>query len=91
MNLAPRTAVIAETGEMVVVKDIRINTIVTVKAGELVPVDGVVVTGGSTIDESSLTGEFMPVAKEVGSNVWAGSVVLTGGLRMLSFTCSLNL
>ncbi|KAG1354716.1 cadmium/zinc-transporting ATPase HMA2 [Cocos nucifera] len=82
MNLAPRTAVIAETGETVDVKDIRINTLVSVKAGERVPVDGVVVTGGSTIDESSLTGEFMPVDKEVGSKVWAGSVVLTGFINV---------
>ncbi|XP_010919016.1 cadmium/zinc-transporting ATPase HMA2 [Elaeis guineensis] len=82
MNLAPRTAVIAETGETLDVKDIRINTLVSVKAGERVPVDGVVVTGGSTIDESSLTGEFMPVDKEVGSKVWAGSVVLTGFINV---------
>ncbi|XP_008808279.1 cadmium/zinc-transporting ATPase HMA2-like [Phoenix dactylifera] len=82
MNLAPRTAVIAETGETVDVKDITINTLVSVKAGERVPVDGLVVTGGSTIDESSLTGEFMPVDKEVGSKVWAGSVVLTGFINV---------
>ncbi|RRT72586.1 hypothetical protein B296_00019767 [Ensete ventricosum] len=69
LNLAPQTAVIAETGETVHVKDIMINTIVSVKAGELVPVDGAVVAGASTVDESSLTGEFMPVDKEIGSNV----------------------
>lgn len=78
LNLAPQTAVIAETGETVHVKDIMINAIVSVKAGELVPVDGAVVAGASTVDESSLTGEFMPVDKEIGSNVWSGTTVLTG-------------
>lgn len=75
-------AVIAETGEVVPVENIRIDTIVSVKAGEQVPVDGVIVSGESSIDESSLTGEFMPVDKQKGSNVWAGTVVLTGELSL---------
>ncbi|WOK98956.1 cadmium/zinc-transporting ATPase HMA2-like [Canna indica] len=79
LNLTPQTAVIADTGESVPVKDITIDTIVSVKAGEFVPVDGVVVVGSSTVDESSLTGEFLPVDKEIGSNVWSGTVVLNAG------------
>nr|CAD1818788.1 unnamed protein product [Ananas comosus var. bracteatus] len=51
INSAPRTAVIAETGEVVPVENIRIDTIVSVKAGEQVPVDGVIVSGESSIDE----------------------------------------
>ncbi|XP_009397553.2 cadmium/zinc-transporting ATPase HMA2-like [Musa acuminata AAA Group] len=88
LNLAPQTAVIAETGETVHVKDIMINTIVSVKAGELVPVDGAVVAGASTVDESSLTGEFMPVDKEIGSNVWSGTTVLTGFIKVVTMAAA---
>ncbi|XP_058073762.1 cadmium/zinc-transporting ATPase HMA2-like [Magnolia sinica] len=82
MELAPRTAVIAETGERIPVKDIRLHTVISVKAGECIAVDGVVAAGQAAVDESSLTGEFMPVDKEIGSKVWAGTMVLTGFINV---------
>jgi Cd2+/Zn2+-exporting ATPase len=80
MNLAPQTAVIEESGAKVSVKDVAINTVLSVKAGETIPLDGVVVSGSSSVDESSLTGESLPAEKEGGANVWAGTMNLTGYL-----------
>ncbi|XP_048133669.1 putative inactive cadmium/zinc-transporting ATPase HMA3 isoform X2 [Rhodamnia argentea] len=78
MSIAPQTAVIAETGEVVNVNDIKLNTIVAVKAGEVIPIDGVVVDGKSEVDERTLTGESFPVSKHEDSSVWAGTINLNG-------------
>ena len=63
MSMAPQKA--AETSEVVNAKDVEINTLLAVKAGELIPIDGVVVDGRSEVDESSLTGESFPVVDEL--------------------------
>jgi len=85
MNLAPQTAVIEESGAKVSVKDVAINTVLSVKAGETIPLDGVVVSGSSSVDESSLTGESLPAEKEGGANVWAGTMNLTGNFAIFPF------
>eukprot|EP01018_Ginkgo_biloba_P027445 Gb_16135 [translate_table: standard] len=78
VSLVPQTAVIEESGLKVPVNDVKVNTLLSVKAGEVIPIDGIVMSGRSSVDESSLTGESLPVEKEVGSNVWAGTMNLTG-------------
>ncbi|CAA7048805.1 unnamed protein product [Microthlaspi erraticum] len=78
MSLAPQKAVIAETGEEVAVDDLKINTVIAVKAGETIPIDGVVVDGNCEVDEKTLTGEAFPVPKLKDSTVWAGTINLNG-------------
>nr|QDC27810.1 heavy metal ATPase 2 [Sedum plumbizincicola] len=78
MNMAPQKAVIAETGEVVDADDVKINTILAVKAGEVVPIDGIVVEGESEVDEKTLTGESYPVPKQKDSTVLAGTMNLNG-------------
>ena len=78
MSMTPQKATIAETGEVVNVEDVKLNTILAVKVGEIVPVDGVVVEGACEIDEKTLTGESFPVAKQKDSIVWAGTVNVNG-------------
>ncbi|TVU02037.1 hypothetical protein EJB05_52501, partial [Eragrostis curvula] len=78
MRMVPPTAVLAGTGEVVSVRDLAVGAVVAVKAGEVVPVDGVVVDGQSEVDESSLTGESFPVPKQPASEVWAGTMNLDG-------------
>ncbi|GMH13613.1 hypothetical protein Nepgr_015454 [Nepenthes gracilis] len=78
MSLAPEKAVIAETGESVNVENVRLNTILAVKAGDIIPIDGVVVDGNCEVDEKTLTGESFPVAKSKDSVVWAGTINLNG-------------
>jgi len=80
MGLKPKTArVVRESSEIdipieLVVKD----DLVVVRPGEKIPTDGVVVSGNSSVDESMLTGESMPVAKEAGADVFAATINRTG-------------
>ncbi|CAN6813143.1 unnamed protein product [Brassica oleracea var. botrytis] len=78
MSLAPQKAIIAETGEEVEVDEVKVNTIVAVKAGETIPIDGIVVDGNCEVDEKTLTGEAYPVPKQRDSTVWAGTINLNG-------------
>lgn len=59
---------------------IQLNDIVRVRAGENLPVDGVIVTGRTTINQASLTGESLPIEAEPGRSVYAGTSNLTGGI-----------
>jgi P-type E1-E2 ATPase len=92
-NLAPQYAFLADDGRKVPVAEVIVGTRITVKAGDLVPIDGSVVSGKSTVDESSLTGEPLPVEKMAGATVWAGTLSLTGVLLYFhsSMYCKLNL
>ncbi|XP_044962373.1 cadmium/zinc-transporting ATPase HMA2-like [Hordeum vulgare subsp. vulgare] len=78
MSMAPQNAVLAETGQVVAAQDVKVNTVIAVKAGEVVPIDGVVVEGRSEVDEQTLTGESFPVAKQTDSQVWAGTLNIDG-------------
>ncbi|ESQ54201.1 hypothetical protein EUTSA_v10026996mg, partial [Eutrema salsugineum] len=82
MSLAPRKAVIAETGLEVDVDEVWINTVVSVKAGESIPIDGVVVDGSCDVDEKTLTGESFPVSKQRDSNVLAATINLNGYIKV---------
>jgi Cu+-exporting ATPase len=80
VSLAPRTArVLRDGGEVDVATDaVRIDDLIRIRPGERLPVDGVVVEGASTVDESMLTGESLPVEKSAGAMVAAGTVNRTG-------------
>eukprot|EP00250_Pteridium_aquilinum_P001802 c12013_g1_i1 orf=3-998(-) len=79
-SLAPQSAILADTGVKVPVAGIKVGTRLAVKAGESIPLDGIVVSGRSAVDESSLIGESLPIEKEVGGRVWAGTINMTGYL-----------
>lgn len=78
MNIVPQKAIIAETGEEVDADGVDVNTILAIKAGEIIPIDGIVVDGKCEVDEKTLTGESFPVSKQHDSTVWAGTINLTG-------------
>ncbi|XVE98823.1 hypothetical protein REPUB_Repub03eG0141900 [Reevesia pubescens] len=78
MSITPQKAVIAETGEELDADEVKLNTVLAVKAGEVIPIDGIVVDGKCEVDEKTLTGESLPVTKEKDSTVWAGTVNLNG-------------
>ena len=80
LSMTPQKAVLAETGQVVAAQDVKVNTILAVKAGEVIPIDGVVVDGRSEVDESTLTGESFPVAKQPESQVWAGTLNIDGNM-----------
>ena len=80
MGLKPKTAhLIRKDQELeVAVEEVQIGDTLLVKPGERIPVDGVILAGQSTIDESMLTGESMPVTKETGQKVFAATMNKTG-------------
>ncbi|MEE9911322.1 MAG: heavy metal translocating P-type ATPase, partial [Deltaproteobacteria bacterium] len=84
IGLKPKTAHVLRDGEEreVAVESLTAGDVVIVKPGEKVPVDGVVLTGQSTLDESMLTGESMPVAKEAGQKVFAATMNKTGSFTL---------
>lgn len=83
MELAPATATILRDGQQVTIdaSQVQVDDIVMVKPGEKLPVDGVVLSGFSAIDESLLTGESLPVEKSLGSEVYAATLNTTGVLQ----------
>ena len=84
MDLAPKTATVVREGEEVEVptEDVRVGERVIVRAGESVPVDGVVVEGAAAVDESAITGEAVPVEKGVGDRVTGATVSTRGWFAM---------
>ncbi len=83
MKLAPKTAILYRDGEEreVGIEEVREGDIFAVKPGGSIPVDGVVVYGTSSVDESALTGESIPVDKEEGSAVSAAAINKSGYIR----------
>lgn len=84
VNLVPKTAVVFRAGKEIEidVSDINKDEIVLIKPGSNIPVDGVIVEGESAIDESSITGESIPLDKKVGEKVIAGTVNKNGFLKI---------
>ena len=80
VGLAPKMATVLRDGQEVEVpvEEVQVDDLIRVKPGEKVPVDGVVTEGNSTVDESMLTGESIPVSKSVGDEVIGASLNKTG-------------
>ena len=83
MKLAPKTATLYKDGTEIIVpiEQVSIGDIFVVRPGESIPVDGTVISGNSAVDESTLTGESIPVDKEVGDLVCAGTLNQSGYIR----------
>ena len=83
MDLAPKTATIVENGQerQIPVEELKKGDIFAVRPGESIPVDGVILEGESSVDESALTGESIPVDKAAGDRVSAATVNQAGYIR----------
>lgn len=88
IGLQPKTTRILRVGEAIEVPTsaVRRGDIVVVNASERIPVDGTITLGATTIDESMLTGESMPVSRGVGQRVIGASVNLTGQIQLRADT-----
>ena len=84
LGLAPKTATIVKDGAEteLPIDDVKPDDLLRIKPGTKIPVDGTVVSGSSAVDESMITGEPMPVAKETGAKVTGGTVNGTGSFIM---------
>lgn len=84
MNLTSDSATVWQNGQArsVAIADLQIGDEVIVKPGELVPTDGLIVEGFSTLNQASITGESMPVEKTIGDPVFAGTINGNGAFRL---------
>jgi Cu2+-exporting ATPase len=76
MRLLPKSVLRRENGTLKVafINDVKPDDCLLVKAGDIIPVDGYVIEGRSTVNEAALTGEYLPITKSVNSSVLAGSL-----------------
>ena len=84
VNLAPKIATIIKEGKEVQVRteEIKVGDIVVIRPGSNIPVDGIIIEGSSAVDQSSITGESIPMEKKVGDNVVSGTINKTGFFKM---------
>ena len=84
MELAPDTAIVLRDGEQteVPVEQVSVNEFILIKPGSRIPLDGIVIEGSTSVDESMLTGESIPVEKGVDDEVIGGSVNYQGAVTV---------
>lgn len=84
MELQPETATIIVDGKekTVTIGEVEHGDIILVRPGERIPVDGVIIEGGSSVDESALTGESLPADKSLGDNVFCATINKSGAFKM---------
>ena len=83
MDLTPKTATVIRDGKEVLIpaREVRVGDVFTVRPGENIAVDGIVIEGDGAVDESSLTGESIPAEKSHGSAVYSATQNLSGYLK----------
>ncbi|WP_339183556.1 heavy metal translocating P-type ATPase [Oceanobacillus sp. FSL W7-1293] len=81
MKLQPETATLLN-GEIVSIRDLKPGDCIAVKSGERIPADGIIVKGDTTVDESALSGESIPLTKAINDEVYAGTVNLGSSLQI---------
>lgn len=88
LDLTPETAhLLTDRGEVTIpAEDLQVGNLFLVRPGERVPTDGEILDGASSLDESAVTGESIPVDKAVGDKVFAGTINTTGVLKVRATT-----
>jgi P-type Cu+ transporter len=83
VGLSPKTALIVRNGEEkeVLIEDVQVGDLIVVRPGERIPVDGIVREGLSSVDESMITGESIPVEKNAGDEVIGATINKTGSFK----------
>lgn len=83
MGLQPKTALVIKDNKEVEipVEEVKVGDIIVVKPGSKIPVDGIVIEGNTSVDESMLTGESIPVEKNVGDKVTGASINKNGSIK----------
>jgi len=83
IGLNPKTALVVRNGEEkeIAIEDVQVGDLILVRPGERVPVDGILREGYSSIDESTITGESIPIEKKIGDEVIGASINKTGSFK----------
>jgi P-type Cu+ transporter len=84
MDLAPKKARVLIDGKesIIPVEKVNVNDIVIVKKGEAIPVDGIIVEGNASIDQSNITGESLPVYKSINNEVYSSTLISVGYIKI---------
>lgn len=84
VKLTPQNAVVLRDGQElnVNINDVKVNDIVISKKGDKIPVDGEIIDGNASIDESNITGESLPIYKGKGKNVFASTIITAGFIKI---------
>lgn len=88
VNIAPKTAFVKSENKNVPVNKVAVGTIIQVKPGEMIPLDGKIVSGETTVDEAAITGEPIPKDKHPGDILFAGTLNKNGFVEMETTTLS---
>ena len=80
LSMTPKVALVEKNGEVIEIptKDVKENDIIHIKSGAAIPVDGILIEGNLSVDESAITGESMPVDKECGDMVTGATINKSG-------------
>jgi Cd2+/Zn2+-exporting ATPase len=82
VSKAPKTAFVKSQNEFVHIDKIAVGTIIQVKAGEMIPLDGKIISGETTVDEAAITGEPIPKDKRTDDNLFAGTLNKNGFIEV---------
>lgn len=82
INKAPKTATVKDNADPIPIDKVQIGTIIQVKPGDLIPLDGTIETGETAIDEAAITGEPIPKDKHQGDTVFAGTLNKSGFIEV---------
>ncbi|MAF91705.1 MAG: heavy metal translocating P-type ATPase [Bdellovibrionaceae bacterium] len=82
VSKAPKTAFVKTQNEFIPIEKILVGTIIQVKPGEMIPLDGIITSGETTVDEAAITGEPIPKDKYTGDNLFAGTLNKNGFIEI---------
>ncbi|MFN5444085.1 MAG: heavy metal translocating P-type ATPase [Crocinitomicaceae bacterium] len=84
VNNSPKTAMLKNAYQPVEIEKIPIGSIIQIKPGEMIPLDGTIVSGETTVDEATITGEPIPKDKHIGDTLFAGTLNKNGFIEMVT-------
>jgi Cd2+/Zn2+-exporting ATPase len=90
VSKAPKTAFVKSLNENVPIDKIAVGTIIQVKPGEMIPLDGKIISGETTVDEAAITGEPIPKDKHTGDNLFAGTLNKNGFIEIETTKLSID-
>jgi Cd2+/Zn2+-exporting ATPase len=82
VSKAPKTAFVKSQNAFIPIDKIAVGTVIQVKAGEMIPLDGKIISGETAVDEAAITGEPIPKDKHIGDNLFAGTLNKNGFIEM---------
>ena len=90
VNIAPKTAFVKSKNKNIAVNKVAVGTIIQVKPGEMIPLDGKIISGATTVDEAAITGEPIPKDKHPGDILFAGTLNKDSFVEMETTTLSID-